>query len=134
MWTPALTGTAVTLVTIPILFGLVRLAGTVGVALGSTIGIALYTVAIGAVWYRGHGSEGRPVLTTGVLVALAAAIGGMGALLVAGWLEPSGALIQLLAGTPVGLVLYLAAGRFLGLAEVGELMGRWRRRTGDAAR
>jgi putative peptidoglycan lipid II flippase len=64
MWTPVIVGTAVTAAAIPIYIVLTDRFGIEGVALASTLSLALYTVLLAAAWYRGADGGRRlwPVL------------------------------------------------------------------------
>ena len=77
MWAPVIVGTAATVVALPVYWGLHEAMGVNGLALASTISIAVYTIALAAVWYARTGWEHlRPVLaTTFANLPLAAAAG-----------------------------------------------------------
>jgi putative peptidoglycan lipid II flippase len=59
MWTPVVIGTAATVLAIPIYWALQRSFGLRGVAVASTIVLALYTAALAYRWYGAEDSEGR---------------------------------------------------------------------------
>lgn len=121
MWTPVIVGSVVTAGLIPVLWALVNAYGAPGVAAGSTIGVAVYTVAIAVAWHRlvspvelGSilGFAARIAL---LVAATAGASWGVSALLGEVGLP---ALIRLIGGSAVGAMVYLALARVVGIAEV----------------
>ena len=113
MWAPVVIGTAATVVAFPIYWSLQHQVGVDGLALASSIAITLYTIALGAEWYRRTGWEHLPpVLVTTAKALPHAAVGGAGAWLLAdGLLGPSPVLwadvLVVLAGGATVLALVL---------------------------
>jgi putative peptidoglycan lipid II flippase len=125
MWPPVIIGTLVTVAVVPILwFGVNRL-GAPGVALGSTIGLVLYTLVIAVTWHR-SGTSGRPVLGVAVKALAATALAGATAFGVAMLLDGSLAVVRGMVAAPAGAVVYLVVGRLLGLQETAAVAKRLR--------
>lgn len=127
MWTVVGIGTLVTALTIPLIWWLVGLRGAGGVALGSSAGVALYTMAIAIAWHRrGDRSEWLPVLGHAGRLLACVAVAGTAAALSRVGLEriqtPQPA--TLLVGAAVGTAAYLAAGRVLRLSGVDAIWSR----------
>lgn len=121
MWTPVLIGSGVTVVVIPVLWVLVHRHGAVGVAAGSTFGVALYTMAIGLAWHRLVSHDGiAPIVGFAVRVGVLAVLAGGASLGTSVLLDGVGlpALIRLLGGSGVGAVVYLGAARLVGIDEI----------------
>ncbi|MDX1692005.1 MAG: murein biosynthesis integral membrane protein MurJ, partial [Acidimicrobiia bacterium] len=82
MWVPVVIGTAATVAAVPIYWGLHEAIGVDGLALASTLGVALYTTALAVVWYGRTGWEhARPVAVsalTNLPVAVLAGLAGWG--------------------------------------------------------
>jgi putative peptidoglycan lipid II flippase len=80
MWAPVVIGTVATAVAFPVYWLLQAQMGVNGLALASSIAITLYTIALGAEWYRRTGWEHlSPVIVTGAKTAVPAALGGWAA-------------------------------------------------------
>lgn len=133
MWVPVGIGTVVTVVAVPLYFGIEDVLGPAGIALASTIAIGLYTVGLGVAWFREHGgwapvwdATWRSILATAV-----AAVGGWVVVdAVAGPPGPDAlgsALLGLAAGAVVVTALYGAVLRALRVPELGTLADRARR-------
>lgn len=127
MWTPVLIGTAVTAIVIPMLFFAVNRFGASGVAVGSTIGVALYTVAIATAWHRHSDPNELSDLFGSLARTLAASVtAGAGALIgleIASRLM-SGRLLPSVVAGALGGLLYLAAGRLLKMSELDPIWSR----------
>jgi len=116
MWTPVVVGTATTVLAVPIYIALKELMDIRGVALASTVSIALYTIVLGAIWLNRTGTHVLAGLSQTLGRALIPAVAAGGA----AWLVADlvsnvatgflGAVLQVLLG---GLA---AAAVFLGLA------------------
>jgi putative peptidoglycan lipid II flippase len=81
MWTPVVVGTAATIAAVPLYIILQNTFGLRGVAVASTLALAIYTGILAAVWYGegdGSGRIRRLAAETGRAVPLAT-IGGFGA-------------------------------------------------------
>ncbi|UCG40495.1 MAG: murein biosynthesis integral membrane protein MurJ [Acidimicrobiia bacterium] len=136
MWVPVGIGTMVTVVAIPLYFSIEGVMGAHGIALASTAAISLYTVALGAAWFRAHGGwrpVGDAVWRTAVATTIAAAGGWAAVDMVVG--EPmDGWLGQASLGLVVGAVvvtgLYAASLRVLRVPEVTAIGDRLRNRLG----
>ena len=78
MWAPVVIGTAATVAAVPIYWGLNEAMGVDGLALASSLSITLYTIGLGALWYRRTATaELWPVVRTlAGNLPLAAAAGG----------------------------------------------------------
>jgi putative peptidoglycan lipid II flippase len=115
--TPAVLGTLLTLLNIPVYWLLVRRMQHLGLALASSIGIVVYTMVLFAFLERRlPGYDGRPLLAFFAKISALAAIMGLGAwqttnLLATsiGWTSIRGALAVLvlatLAGLAIGMIL-----------------------------
>jgi putative peptidoglycan lipid II flippase len=79
MWTPVIIGTTATAIAIPIYWWLNRALGLEGLALASTVGITVYTVILGAEWYRrtGTGELARVLRTLAANLPIAAGGGAL---------------------------------------------------------
>lgn len=125
MWSPVVIGTAVTLVTLPALWFLVQANQAVGVAQASTLGVVLYTLAIAVTWHRRSGAgHGRGVALMGGKVAVAGAVSGITAYLIARLIAGTPAFVRLLAGGTAGTLLYLGAARALGMPTITRFLRR----------
>ncbi len=127
MWTPVVIGTGATLVAVPIYWSLQRAFGLRGVAVASTIVLALYAATLAFRWYGGDDTEGRlgrvlertgravPLAVAGGLAAWATAQG-LDALLPAGFLSN-------LAQAGVGAVVFAGVALLTG-AGLHDLLRR----------
>jgi putative peptidoglycan lipid II flippase len=89
MWTPVVVGTAATIAAVPLYAILQNAFGLRGVALASTLALAIYTGILAAIWYgEGDGSQRvrRLAADTGRVVPLAV-VGGFAAFGVASGIE-----------------------------------------------
>lgn len=129
MWLPVGVGTAVTAVVVPLLFWLTDRFGGEGVAIGSTVGIALYTLGIALAWFRSQPAEGAPTLVfvAKLVVAGIAAAAGSALLLMAG-LDGLPSVPAALISVALGSIIYLATTHALGIAEVRAVITRISRR------
>ncbi|MDX1450673.1 MAG: lipid II flippase MurJ, partial [Acidimicrobiia bacterium] len=128
LWTPVIVGTVVTAVTVPLLFWFGREAGAGGVALGSSIGIALYAVGIGTVWHR-NGSSAELGALFGAIsrIAVTAGVSGFTTLVVAGALGTRlGSIASLAISGLLGTLIYIGVGRLLALPGLEETIDRVR--------
>jgi putative peptidoglycan lipid II flippase len=132
---PMLAGTLVTLVSLPIYFGLQQLFGIVGLALASDVGILLHTAALFFLLPRRLPEVDRLAIVGGTLRGVAlAALAAAPAFLVATYL-PHGHLeghvldlVRASAGGFVFVAIALALAAPLGVSEVSTLLGRVRAR------
>jgi peptidoglycan biosynthesis protein MviN/MurJ (putative lipid II flippase) len=119
MWTPVVIGTAATVVAVPVYLRLGDVFGVKGLALASTLSLAVYTIVLGGVWYARTGwDQLRPLLDSAVRTipvvvgaGIAAYLGARIAGLVVDAATAVGALTALLAGTAAaaGVAMLLAA-------------------------
>ncbi len=123
---PALIGTAVTLLNLPVYWLLARTMQYKGLALASSIGIAAYVVALFISLYRYTGNkEAMEVVGFFLRVAAASGVGAAGAFEVVRWMEvhmnwhtTTGAFVVLIAATPAGLILTVLAAKLLRIREL----------------
>jgi putative peptidoglycan lipid II flippase len=135
MWLPVVIGTVTTAAIVPILFYLTDRNGGDGIAAGSTIGVALYAVAITIAWLRegpGHEAVGfgwfvTKVTTAAVIAGLIAVL----TLLVFTDLVPDPA-AGLLAAVFGGMG-YLGLARLFAIDEVWDVVDRLIRRVRAAS-
>jgi putative peptidoglycan lipid II flippase len=142
-WLPAIVGTLATLVSLPIYWLLFRRAGHLGLALASSLAMALYTMALYLLLNRrthNHGTGALMVFFVKITAASAAA----------GWacyrlrllLQPhfawqrfTGAFLLLAVVSSAGVLLLLLLGRLLRIRELDEQIGRlWRLASGALGR
>lgn len=125
MWIPVAIGTTVTVVSIPLfIVGALRL-GAAGVALTSSVSVAVYTVAIAVGWHR---AEPGPGLGTAVgKVAAVTVAAGAAAWVSAQALAGAGLAatspVVLAVGAATALLVYLGGVRFSGLPTPSWLAG-----------
>ena len=121
MWVPVGVGTAATAIAIPLYLWLFNLMGVKGLALASTLSIALYAMALAAVWYiRNDAEDLSAVAATTWRSILGGAAAGLAAwgvvtLVIGGTVPGVGASIGALAAAAVVVtVVYAGASRLLG--------------------
>ena len=127
---PAVYGTAITFLTLPVYWLLVRSTQYKGLALASSIGISAYTVVLFVSLYRSTANKATLEMVGFFLrITAASSVGAFGAYETVQWLEGmtnwhrvSGALIVLIAATPVGLVLTGLAGKLLRIREMNHYL------------
>jgi putative peptidoglycan lipid II flippase len=137
--TPALVGTGLTVLNLPIYWLLVHRAKHLGLALASSIGIIVYTVVLFTLLTRRtRNREARPLVAFFLKITAASVLGAWAAAELARRLEAQfhwqtrpGALLVLAAATAMGL---LAAGLVAWLLRVRELEGTLARLRGGWAR
>ncbi|HET7099793.1 MAG TPA: lipid II flippase MurJ, partial [Terriglobia bacterium] len=127
---PAVIGTIITFLNLPVYWLLVGPMQFRGLALASTIGISAYTVVLFVSLYRS--TENKATLEMAgffLRIAAASAVGAGGAFEMVHWLEgmtnwqnTSGALIVLVAATPVGLILTGLAAKLLRIREMNDYL------------
>jgi len=112
MWTPVIVGTLATAAAIPIYWGLHEAMGVKGLALASSISIALYTAALAVIWYRRTGwDQAGPVAVTSARNLPLAALAGLAAWGVSEWVMghfPIQGELSSLAALAAGGVVLLA--------------------------
>lgn len=129
MWTPVVIGSTVTALLVPLLYVGVTSFGAAGVAMGSTIGLVLYTIAIAVAWHRAQpGAGGGKVLATVARVAAASCAAGVVAWAVVSAATGLPAAVITLAAAAAGGTTYLLAGWLVGLEELSVITQRLGRR------
>ncbi|HKT12267.1 MAG TPA: murein biosynthesis integral membrane protein MurJ [Terriglobia bacterium] len=127
---PAIYGTAVTFLNLPIYWWLVRSMQFKGLALASSIGISVYSIALFVSLYRSTENKATLEIVGFFLrIAAASAVGAAGAFEVVRWIEVRanwhstlGSFIILVAATPVGLILTGLAAKLLRIREMNDYM------------
>ena len=127
---PALIGTTVTLLNLPVYWLLVKPLQYKGLALASSIGISAYATVLFVMLYHRTANKGAVEMVRFFLkIAAASAVGAAGAYAVVGWLEPrvdwrttAGAFLILIAATPVGLILTGVMARLLRVRELDRYL------------
>ena len=130
--TPAVVGTALTFLNIPVYWLLVRRAQHIGLAIASSIGISAYTVILFALLLRRtHGSGARGLVGFLGKVVIAAAAGGAASWKIVSllgehfsWLRFSGAFLDLCVATLAGLLLTALLCKLLGVKEMDAYLCR----------
>ncbi len=127
MWTPVLVGSTVTAVAVPLLWVLSHRYGGGGVAVGSTFGVMLYTVAIAGAWH--HLVAPQEVWTVAESAARALAVATISGLTTYGaarLMDSAGlpSLVQLLVAAPVGVTVFVGLAQVIEVDEINELLGR----------
>lgn len=127
---PALIGTIITFLNLPVYWLLVKPMQFRGLALASTIGISAYAIVLFVSLYRSTENKATLEMVGFFLrIVAASAVGAGGAFEVVRWLEGMtnwqntlGALIVLIAATPVGLVLTGLAAKLLRIREMNDYL------------
>ncbi|TAM84670.1 MAG: murein biosynthesis integral membrane protein MurJ [Acidobacteria bacterium] len=127
---PAVFGTAITFLNLPVYWLLVRPMQFKGLALASSIGISVYTVVLFVSLYRSTANKATLEMVGFFLRIIAAStVGGVGAFEIVHWLEgmtnwhnTSGALIVLIVATPVGLALTAFSAKLLRIHEMDHYL------------
>ena len=130
--TPAVVGTLITVLNLPLYWLLVRHMQHLGLAAASSAGITAYTIVLFVILIRKTSGSGmRGLMSFFARVTVASAIGGFVCWEFVGWLGERiswktlhGAFIDLSAGTVVGVILTIV---FLHLFGVKEVKGYLRR-------
>jgi len=136
MWIPVGVGTAATAVAIPLYMWLFNIMNIRGLALASTVSIAVYAIALASIWHVRNGVEDlRPILGTAWRSATAGVAAGLSTWgvvrLITGSSVPGAdlSLVALVAGALVVILVYAGVARLLGARELaGLLRGRTSRR------
>ncbi len=123
---PALIGTAVTFLNLPVYWVLVRHLQFRGLALASSVGISAYAIVLFVSLYRSTGNKATVEMVGFFLrVVVASFIGAAGAFGVVQWLEGMttwqntlGAFVVLIVAAPVGLVLTGLSAKVLRIREL----------------
>jgi putative peptidoglycan lipid II flippase len=142
-WTPALVGTATTLVTLPLYAFLVHKYQYLGLALASSCGIFLYMVVLFVLLNRHtRNREAGRVMIFFVKISLASAVAGLACFRLTVWFQSQvawqtrhGALLMLVLVSAAGIVLTAGMARLLGIRELDSYFRRiaiWKRSSDPA--
>lgn len=133
-WTPALVGTVTTVVNLPVYAWLVHRYQYIGLALGSSIGIALYMVVLFVLLNRHtKNKEAGKVALFFAKMSIASIAAGVACFQLTNWLQahvawqsrPT-ALLMLVSVTTVGLAITALLARVLGITELQAYLRRGR--------
>jgi putative peptidoglycan lipid II flippase len=127
---PALIGTVITVLNLPVYWLLVKPMQFRGLALASSIGVSAYAIVLFISLYRSTANKATLELVGFFMrVAAASAVGAGGSFEVVRWLEgwtswqnPTGAFVILIAAMPVGLVLTGLAAKLLRIRELNDYL------------
>jgi putative peptidoglycan lipid II flippase len=127
---PALIGTAITLLNLPVYWLLVKSMQFRGLALASATGISAYAIVLFVSLYRSTKNKATLDMVGFFLrVAVASVVGAAGAFEVVRWLEGRtnwqntlGAFVVLIVATPVGLTLTALAAKVLRIRELNDYL------------
>ncbi len=127
MWTPVLIGSTVTAVAVPLLWVLSHRYGGGGVAVGSTFGVMLYTVAIAGAWHHLVAPQEVWVVAESAVRSLAVAtVSGLTTYGAARLMDNAGlpSLVRLLVAAPVGVIVFVGLAQVIEVDEINELLDR----------
>ncbi|MGH9434404.1 MAG: murein biosynthesis integral membrane protein MurJ [Terriglobia bacterium] len=132
--TPAIAGTAMTFLNLPVYWILCKHLQHLGLALASSIGVIVYAVVLFVLLSRRtHGLETAGVLTFFFKISAAAVPAALVCFKVTRvlesrlrWQSTHGALIVLLVGTAVGILVTVALAKLLRIREMDRYLGRIR--------
>ena len=132
--TPAVVGTALTFLNLPVYWLLVRRAQHLGLAMASCLGIIVYTIVLFALLNRSTANrEAGSLLVFFAKIAAAAALGGLACFELLTWLETRiawrtthGAFVVLVLASLAGLLLTAAAAKLLRVRELDTYLKKLR--------
>ena len=132
--TPAVVGTALTFLNLPVYWLLVRRAQHLGLAMASSLGIIVYTIVLFALLNRLTANrEAGSLLVFFAKIAAAAALGGLACFELLTWLETRiawrtthGAFVVLVLASLAGLLLTAAAAKLLRVRELDTYLKKLR--------
>jgi len=127
MWTPVLIGSTVTAVVVPVLWVLSHRYGGGGVAVGSTFGVVLYTVAIAGAWHHLVAPHELWAVAESAARAVAvAAVAGLTTYGAARLMDNAGlpSLVRVLVAAPVGVTVFVGLAQVIEVDEINELLSR----------
>jgi len=132
--TPAVVGTALTFLNLPVYWLLVRRAQHLGLAMASSLGIIVYTIVLFALLNRSTANrEAGSLLVFFAKIAAAAALGGLACFELLTWLETRiawrtthGAFVVLVLASLAGLLLTAAAAKLLRVRELDTYLKKLR--------
>jgi putative peptidoglycan lipid II flippase len=124
--TPAVVGTSLTILTIPVYWALSRAEQHIGLAMASSIGITLYTIILFALLLRRtHGAGARGLIGFFCKVLIASVAAGAASWKIVSlmgehfsWLRFTGAFFDLCVSSSAGLLLTVALCKLLGVKEM----------------
>jgi putative peptidoglycan lipid II flippase len=127
---PALIGTAITFLNLPVYWLLVKPLQFRGLALASSIGVSAYAIVLFVSLYRSTANKATLEMVGFFMrIAAASAAGAGGAFEVVRWLEgwtnwqnTTGAFLILIAATPVGLLLTGLVAKLLRIRELNDYL------------
>jgi putative peptidoglycan lipid II flippase len=130
--TPAVVGTSLTILTIPVYWALSRAEQHIGLAMASSIGITVYTIILFALLLRRtHGAGARGLVGFFVKVLIASVAAGAASWEIVrvmgehfSWLRFSGAFFDLCVASLAGLVLTVLICKLLGVKEMDAYLKR----------
>jgi len=130
--TPAVVGTGLTFLSLPLYWWLVRHFQHLGLALASSLGIIAYTVILSLLWNRRlRNPEAGALLIFLLKICVASALAGIACFKLnnwlgsrLGWQTTHQALLVLVIVSSVGLALIAAFGKLLGLKEFEDYVKR----------
>ncbi len=130
--TPAVVGTSLTILTIPVYWALSRKEQHIGLAMASSIGITVYTLILFVLLLRRtHGAGARGLVGFFGKVLLASVAAGVASWKIVSllgehisWLRFSGAFLDLCAATLAGLLLTVLLCKLLGVKEMDAYLKR----------
>ncbi len=125
-WTPAIVGTLITVVNFPVYWYFVHKFQYLGLAMASSIGVALYMMALFVLLNRHtHNREAGKVLLFFLKITLASAVAGIVSFRLTTWFEArvpwhnrSGSLMILVLVTAVGGLVTIGMAKILGISEL----------------
>jgi putative peptidoglycan lipid II flippase len=132
--TPAIVGTALTFLNLPLYWLLVKRAQHLGLALASSIGIIAYTIALYVILRRRtHNRETGGLLIFSLKIAAASAVSAIVCHRILSWLEARvawetthGALLVLVVTSAAGLLMVGILAKLLGVREVETYLKKLR--------
>ena len=131
-WTPALVGTLMTLVNLPLYWVLVHRYQYRGLALASSCGIVLYMVVLFVLLNRHtHNRQAGGVILFFAKISLASGVAGIACYWLTNWFQARVqwhfrpvALLLLVLVSAVGLVITIALAKLMGVSELDAYLGR----------
>jgi len=132
--TPAVVGTALTFLNLPVYWLLVRRAQHLGLAMASSLGIIVYTIVLFALLIRRTANrEAGSLLVFFAKIAIASALGGLACFKLLTWLETRiawrtthGALVVLVLASLAGLLVTAALAKLLRVRELDTYLKKLR--------
>jgi len=125
-WTPAIVGTCATVLNLPVYWWLVHKFQYLGLALSSSIGVAVYMIALFLLLNRHtHNRDAGKVVVFFLKIALASAVAGIVSFRLTLWFQARvawhnrlDALMILVLVTAVGVLVTVAMAKILGISEL----------------